>query len=507
MLSKVTGCGLLGCEGFIVNVECDVSNGLPQYAVVGLPDAGVKESKDRVYTAINNSGYRYPMKRITINLAPAELRKEGPAFDLPIAISLLAASHQVDPDSLSHVMIIGSLSLDGNVVGVSGVLPMVLTAREQGFQSVIVPADNKMEAGVVDGITVYPAAHLTEVVSHLNREILLKPCAISLQEIAKTQRDTEHVEDFASVHGQSQAKRALTIAAAGAHNVLMSGAPGSGKSMMAKAFPSILPDLNNEEILEITKIYSVAGILGRSDLVLKRPFRSPHHTISNQSLIGGGKIPKPGEVSLSHLGVLYLDELPEFSKSALETLRQPLEDHQVTISRVYASITYPASFMLVASMNPCPCGYAGDPTHECRCTEAEINRYTGKISGPLMDRIDIRVEVFPPKYQELVTQAKEEDSASMRAKVNAAREIQNARYAEEPGIFFNSQLTAALLNKYCKLGPRESAFMEKVYQKMNLSTRGYHRIIKLARTIADLEGAADITVVHLSEAVQYRIKA
>lgn len=506
MLSKVISCGLLGCDGYLVDVECDVSNGLPQYAVVGLPDAGIKESKDRVYTAIKNSEYRYPMKRITINLAPAELKKEGTAFDLPIALAIMAATEQIDPTHLEEYMIIGSLSLAGEIVGVSGVLPMVLTAREKGFQSVIVPDENKEEAGIVKGITVYPAGHLQEVVDHFNENEALTPYAIALEDLAKTQRQKEHREDFANVHGQSQAKRALTIAAAGAHNVLMSGAPGSGKSMMAKAFPSILPDLSNEEILEITKLYSVAGGLGKDRLILNRPFRSPHHTISNQSLIGGGKIPKPGEVSLAHLGVLYLDELPEFSKSALETLRQPMEDHEVTIARVYASITYPASFMLVASMNPCPCGYYGDPTHECRCSEGEIKRYVGKISGPLLDRIDIRVEVFPPKYSELTTTVQEEDSASMRKKVNAARAIQNQRYRDEPGIFFNSQLTPSLLQKYCSLGDREQSFMEKVYKKMNLSTRGYHRIIKLARTIADLEGAKDIKVNHLSEAVQYRIQ-
>lgn len=504
MLAQIHSCSLLGIEGQIVTVEIDVSNGLPAYVTVGLPDAGVKESKERVYSAVKNNGYSYPMKKITINLAPADLKKEGPAFDLPIALGLLMASEQLDTPKVERTVIVGELSLSGEIKPVGGILPMVLAARDHGFEGIILPEGNRFEASVVEGISIYGVGHIDEAVKHLSDECPLQPCSVDKEKLFSTTVEKNDGVDFNDIRGQENAKRALEIAAAGAHNLLMSGPPGAGKSMMAKAFPSILPDMTMDEALEITKIYSVAGLLSGDRIMTTRPFRSPHHTISNVSLVGGGRIPKPGEVSLSHLGVLFLDELPEFQKSALEVLRQPIEDKRVTISRVNASLTYPASFMLIASMNPCPCGYSGDPTHECRCTENEIRRYAGKISGPLLDRMDIKIEVPAMGFDELEKAPKGENSEIIKKRVNAARSIQNERYEKEHGVYFNAQLTPRHIEKYCSLGNREYALMEKIYKKLNLSARGYHRILKLARTIADLDCAKDINLTHLSEAVQYR---
>lgn len=500
MLAQVGSCGLLGVEGIMVTVEVDVGNGLPGYAVVGLPDTGVKESRERVQAALKNSGFVYPMKRITVNLAPADLKKEGPAYDLPIAVGILVASEQIDAD-LSDMVMFGELSLNGEVKHVSGVLPMVLAAREHGYTTVMLPDANKNEGAMVDGVTILPVKNIGEIVAHFSGEAIepyhIDPTALLHQD------GSGYPVDFADVKGQDNAKRALEIAAAGAHNLLMVGPPGSGKSLLAKAFPSILPDLTLEEALGITKIYSVAGLLS-DNIMTHRPFCAPHHTISNISLIGGGKIPKPGEVSLAHLGVLFLDELPEFQKSALEVLRQPIEDQRVTISRVNATLTYPAAFTLIASMNPCPCGYYGDPTHHCSCTANEIRRYNNKISGPMLDRIDIKIEVPAVDVKELSSRERGEDSATIRRRVNEARAIQNERFADEPGVFFNAQLTPKLIDEYCKLDEAGQQFMEITYKKLQLSGRGYHRILKLARTIADLDGAEDIGLMHLSEAVSYR---
>jgi magnesium chelatase family protein len=501
MLAQIKSCGLLGVEGILVTVEVDINNGLPGYAVVGLPDAGIKESKERVFSALKNSGLRYPLKRITVNLAPADLRKEGPAYDLPIALGLLVASEQVRAD-LDDTAVFGELSLNGDIKPVNGVLPMVLAAKANGVKKVILPAQNKTEGAVVDGMTILPANNIAEVVAHLTGEAPIAPFAIAPETLLRPDRPRGHI-DFSEIKGQDNAKRALEIAAAGAHNVLMSGPPGSGKSMLAKAFPSILPDLTLDEALEITKIYSISGLL-TDNIMTERPFRAPHHTISNVSLIGGGKIPKPGEVSLAHLGVLFLDELPEFQKSALEVLRQPIEDHRVTISRVNATLTYPASFMLIASMNPCPCGYYGDPTHNCRCTANEIRKYQGRISGPMLDRMDIRVEVPAADIKELAGRERGEPSAAIRGRVNRARAIQNERFADEPGLYFNAQLEPRHIERYCELDARGRGFMEMTYRRLKLSGRGYHRILKLARTIADLDGAEAIGLLHLSEAVAYR---
>ncbi|MBC3805118.1 YifB family Mg chelatase-like AAA ATPase [Acetobacterium fimetarium] len=502
MLSQIKSSGLLGVNGVIVTVEIDISRGLPSYSLVGLPDAGIKESKDRVFSAIKNNGFKYPMERITINLAPADLKKEGPAFDLAIALGILSASDQLTWEEPENCLIIGELSLSGEIRSVTGILPMVLAAKNTGIQKILIPYGNRNEAAVVQGVDVIPLRDLNEAVSFLKNELIIDPFKVDLNQLLAQRRDC-HGIDFSDIRGQDQAKRALEIAAAGAHNVLLSGPPGAGKSMLAKGFSSILPDLTLDEALEITKIHSISGLLKDNAIMNQRPFRAPHHTISKASLVGGGRIPKPGEVSLAHLGVLFLDELPEFQKSALEVLRQPIEDQEVSISRVNASLTFPASFTLITSMNPCPCGYYTDPSHECICTPQQVRNYQGKISGPLMDRLDIFVEVPSTSYDELQTKPKGETSQSIKKRVDAARERQNERY-QDLAIFYNAQLTPRLIERFCRLGSAEQKLMEKVYTKMNLSARGYHRILKLARTIADLDGSETISVAHLSEAIQYR---
>lgn len=501
MLAKIFSCGLLGVEGVIVTVEVDLNYGLPGFIVVGLPDAGVKESRDRVFSAIKNNGYAYPDKKVTVNLAPADLKKEGPSYDLPIAIGLLAASNQLEGD-FSDTLFFGELSLNGDLRPVRGVLPMVLAAKREGFKKVVLPQANKTEGAVVDGMDILPADNLKQVLNHLKGKAPIAPYQIDSQALLNEGQASYRV-DFSEIKGQDNAKRALEIAAAGGHNVLMSGPPGSGKSMLAKAFPSILPALTLSEALEITKIYSIAGLL-KDNIMTHRPFRSPHHTLSNVAIVGGGSVPKPGEVSLAHLGVLFLDELPEFQKTALEVLRQPMEDHEVTISRVNATLTYPASFMLIASMNPCPCGYYGDPTHKCTCTKNEIRRYNSRISGPLLDRIDIRVEVPAVDIKELESRAPGESSKCIRKRVNLAREIQNERFQNDEGIYFNAQLEPHLIDRYCVLDREGQDFIEMIYDKLKLSGRGYHRILKLAQTIADLDGAEQIGLIHLSEATSYR---
>lgn len=502
MLAQIYSCGLNGVDGVVVTVEIDVTSGNPNFFLVGLPDMGVKESKERVYSAINNASFPYPMKRITVNLAPANLKKEGTAYDLPIAVGILIASENMYPTDLEKTMMVGELSLNGDVKGINGILPMVLAAKDQGFDRILIPEANKKEGGVVSGIEVIPVANLVEVVELLQGNPY-EAYTLDPQEQLNAQKATSRV-DFSEIKGQDNAKRALEIAAAGSHNLLMHGPPGSGKTMLAKAFASILPDMTLDEVLEVSKIYSISGLLPDGHIMSGRPFRSPHHTISNVSLIGGGQYPKPGEVSLAHLGVLYLDELPEFQRTALEVLRQPMEDGSVTISRVHATVTFPASFSLIASMNPCPCGYHQDPHHECTCTQKDIQRYQSKISGPLMDRIDIRVGVPATTYHELERSGEGESSERVKKRVNHARQIQNRRFAKEKGLYFNSQLTPKHLKKYCVLGKNEKTMMETYYNKMKLSARGYHRILKLSRTIADLDGSEKIETKHLLEAVQYR---
>jgi len=449
MLSKINSCGLLGIDGYVIEVETDISNGIPTFEIVGLADTAVRESKERVRAAVRNSGLEFPVRRITVNLAPASTRKEGSAFDLPIALGILAATGQVSNRSLSEYMFVGELSLDGEVKPVNGILPVAVCAMYEGVKNLVLPAENAFEAAVVKDINVFPARSLSDIVSHLNGEMLMKKCDVDIEGILKG--NTESELDFADVCGQESVKRALEVAASGGHNILMIGSPGAGKSMIAKRIPTILPAITFEEALEVTKIHSIAGLLPpRTSLVTSRPFRSPHHTISAVGLVGGGKIPKPGEVSLAHFGVLFLDELPEFGKAALEVLRQPLEDGQVTISRANSSFTYPARTTLVCAANPCPCGNYLDPSRNCTCTPRQVQQYLGKLSGPLLDRLDIHIEVYSVKFGELERKAEAEASSVMRERVNRARKIQVERYRGKK-IYSNSELLPSMINKYCRL--------------------------------------------------------
>ncbi|NLX76008.1 MAG: YifB family Mg chelatase-like AAA ATPase [Clostridiaceae bacterium] len=503
MLSVVNTCGLLGINGYMVSVETDISKGIPAFDIVGLGDAAVKEAKERVRAAIRNSDFEFPSRRITVNLAPADMKKEGTSYDLPIAAGILAATGVISRDALSGCVLLGELSLDGTLRPVNGVLPKTITAREKGFEAIITPCENAGEASVVKGIKVIPASNLSELVKHFNGEINL-PYAENDADLFSDE-ESKNQPDFADVKGQEHVKRALEVAAAGGHNLSMIGSPGSGKTMLARRMPSILPDLTFEEALEITKIYSVAGLLPPdSSLITKRPFRAPHHTISSISLIGGGRIPKPGEVSLAHLGVLFLDELPEFGKNTLEVLRQPLEDGFVNISRINASITYPCSTTLIAAANPCKCGYYLDDTRECTCTQNEVRTYLGRLSGPLLDRMDIQVEVPSLRYSELNSDTVSESSADIRKRVNKARSIQRKRFSQE-GIYCNSQMTSLMVRKYCRLGKEEADLLRKAFSRLGLTARSHDKILKVARTIADLEGAENINAVHISEAIQYRI--
>ena len=503
VLASIQSCGLTGIDGFAVTAEINLANGMPMFEIVGLPDASVKESRERVRAALKNSGFEFPGGRITVNLAPADLRKEGPAYDLPIALGLLACAGLIDHDRLKDVCVLGELSLDGSVRGVRGALPMAISARGRGVKTILLPTDNLDEVRCIDGIDILGADSLLAAARHFRGEETLSP--IVTAKYADLLRRREFTADFSHVKGQKSAKRALEIAAAGGHNVLMIGPPGSGKTLMARCMPTILPDMTFSEALETTRIHSVAGTVPPTGLLTERPFRSPHHTASYASLVGGGANAQPGEISKAHNGVLFLDELPEYRRDVLEALRQPMEDGNVHIARVNAQTTYPARFVLVCSMNPCPCGNLGSRTKACRCTPAQIQRYLNRVSGPLLDRIDMHIEVESIPAERLSQDAPEETSAEIRARVEAAREIQRRRYANDPaGIRINAQLSARNLNAACRADEDARQLLLLSCEKLNLSNRAYTRILKVARTIADLEGVEIISAEHISEAVQYR---
>lgn len=502
MLARVLSSAVMGIDAYIVKVEIDISDGLPSFSTVGLPDSAVKESKDRVTAAIKNSGFYFPTSRITANLAPADVRKEGSAFDLPIAVGVMAATGQVLTENFDEMLMLGELALDGNIRPVPGCLPIAIAAKEQQLKGIIVPKPNAKEASIVEGLDVYPVESLGQAVEFLNGKQAIPPFRYDIQSAFNQQ--LEYSVNFADVKGQEHVKRAVEVSAAGGHNLIMIGPPGSGKTMVAKRIPTILPDMTLEEALATTKIHSIMGILPADvPLIATRSYRSPHHTISDAGLIGGGQYPRPGEVSLSHNGVLFLDELPEFRKNVLEVMRQPLEDGQVTISRAAASFTYPANFMLVAAMNPCPCGFFGDSTRECRCSPTQIQNYVSRISGPLLDRIDIQVEVPAVKYRDLASDLTGEPSQSIRARVQEARLLQRERFADSH-IFCNADMEPRQLREFCRIEEDAQELLRVAITQLGLSARAYDRILKVARTVADLANNPTIQAEHVSEAIQYR---
>lgn len=503
MLVKVFAAAVQGIDATLITIEVNSTRGCMFY-LVGLPDSAVKESHQRIISALQVNGYKMPTSNLVINMAPADIRKEGSAYDLPLAIGMLAASETIQSDKLERYLLMGELSLDGSLQPIKGALPIAIKARELGFEGMILPCQNAREAAVVNNLNVYGVENLREVVEFFNGNQELTPTVVNTREEFYARQSTFDL-DFADVKGQENVKRALEVAAAGGHNVLLIGSPGSGKSMLAKRLPSILPPLSLGESLETTKIHSVAGKLGRDGgLISIRPFRDPHHTISNVAMTGGGSFPQPGEISLAHNGVLFLDELPEFSRNVLEVLRQPLEDRKISISRVKCNVEYPASFMLVASMNPCPCGYYNHPTKPCVCSPGQVQKYLNRISGPLLDRIDLQIEVTPVPFEKMSDVRPGEPSAVIRERVVRARQVQQQRYAQVPGVYCNAQMTSRLLSLYARPDDRGLALLKGAMTRLNLSARAYDRILKVARTIADLEGSETIQATHLAEAIGYR---